>query len=100
MWRLRAAAPTIQSSRAGPDHPGRSLGPWSSVGEVALSGARCSMPAYLKCRFANARPEPDFRYLSKATALDPLLNSSATTSSHGLNAQVCCDPPELWVLSL
>jgi hypothetical protein len=38
---------------------------------------------YTKCFFANARPEPVFRYFSNATALVSFVNSTATTKSHG-----------------
>lgn len=53
----------------------------------------------MKCRFANARPEPDFRYFSKTAALDSDANSMEATSPHGLRAAVCWDPPLLWVTS-
>jgi hypothetical protein len=36
-----------------------------------------------KCRFANARPDPDLRYLSKRAARDPSGDSSDTTTDHG-----------------
>lgn len=49
----------------------------------------------IKCRFANARPEPDFRYFSKTAALDSDANSIEATSRHGLNVAVCWDPPLL-----
>jgi hypothetical protein len=36
-----------------------------------------------KCRFANARPDPDLRYLSKRTASCSVGNSIDTTKDHG-----------------
>jgi hypothetical protein len=57
---------------------------------------RIKLAAQMKCRFAKARPEPVFRYFSKATALASVANSSATMSRHGRIAAVCCEPPELW----
>ncbi len=49
-----------------------------------------------KCLFANARPEPDFRYCSKAAALPLSSNRTTATILHGRNVAVCADPPELW----
>jgi hypothetical protein len=48
-----------------------------------------------KWRFANARPEPVFRYVSNATALDWFANSTETINRQGRLRAVCCDPPEL-----
>ena len=48
-----------------------------------------------KCRFANARPEPDFKYFSKRTAACWLGNSIMTTSDHGRNRTVCPHLPSL-----
>lgn len=42
----------------------------------------------LKCRLANARPEPDLRYRSKATAGVSLANSIVTTARQGLSSRV------------
>jgi hypothetical protein len=36
-----------------------------------------------KCRFANTRPEPDFKYFSNCTAALSVGNSIETTSDHG-----------------
>jgi len=44
---------------------------------------------------ANARPEPDFRYLSNFTASSSSVNSSVTTGCHGRPDAVCCDLPAL-----
>jgi hypothetical protein len=40
-------------------------------------------PAPPKCRFVNARPDPDFRYFSNRTASRSLENSMETTSDQG-----------------
>ena len=48
-------------------------------------GNRRAAAAYVKCFFANARPDPDFRYFSKAIAVDSLSNSRDTRSCHGRN---------------
>ena len=37
----------------------------------------------MKCRFANARPEPDFRCFSKTAALDSDANSMEATRPQG-----------------
>ncbi len=55
--------------------------------------------AYTKCRFANARPEPVFKYFSKAIALASVAKSRETTSAHGRSVDVCRDPPALCVAS-
>jgi hypothetical protein len=57
-------------------------------------GCNCG---YTKCRFANARPEPVFRYFSKAIALVSLVNSITATKRHGRSVAVCRDPPVLCV---
>ncbi len=49
----------------------------------------------LKCFFAKARPEPDFKYCSKRTAAPSVANSSVTTNCHGRSSQVCREAPEL-----
>ena len=50
---------------------------------------------HVKCFFANARPEPDFKYFSNAIALDSLLNSSDTTRFHGRSSRVYVELPAL-----
>jgi len=49
----------------------------------------------LKCRFANARPDPDFRYCSKLTASRSLANFIVTMSDHGRFESVWPDGPWL-----
>ncbi len=48
-----------------------------------------------KCRFANARPEPVFRYRSNRPAVLASANSSTTTTDHGRCWTVTPDGPEL-----
>ena len=48
-----------------------------------------------KWRFANARPDPVFRYRSKRVAVRSSSNCSATTSCHGLNGAVELDEPRI-----
>ena len=48
-----------------------------------------------KCRLANARPDPVFRYRSKCPAVVASANSSATTTDHGLWCTVTPEGPEL-----
>ena len=50
---------------------------------------------HLKCRFANARPEPDFKYCSNFTARSRVANSTAATNFHGRPDAVCGDMPAL-----
>lgn len=44
---------------------------------------------YRKCRAAKARPEPDFRYRSKADARAMRSNAIETTTCHGQPDAVC-----------
>src|SRR5437773_7512100 len=46
-------------------------------------------------RFAKARPEPDLRYLSNATAVFSATNAKYATISHGANFAVCGRSPIL-----
>lgn len=48
-----------------------------------------------KCRLANARPDPDFRYASKALAASVVEKSIATSSRHGRPVVVCRESPRL-----
>jgi hypothetical protein len=52
--------------------------------------------SYQKCLFANAWPEPDFRYFSKAWAFRLFSKQIATTIRQGRNFAVCGDLPALW----
>ena len=49
------------------------------------AGTICQPP---KCRVANARPDPVFKYCSNRRAADSVGNSRTTTGSHGLFATV------------
>ena len=51
--------------------------------------------SYKKCRFVNAWPEPDFRYISKSSAFLSLVKLIAKIMRHGRNLDVCGDFPEL-----
>ena len=51
---------------------------------------------YAKCRLANARPEPDFRWRSNRTAVPSSRNSMTTWRSHGPREAVCVHSPRLW----
>ena len=48
-----------------------------------------------KCRIANARPEPDFKYRSNATARASSSKRITTTKRHGLCLAVCGTSPTL-----
>jgi hypothetical protein len=65
-----------------PDYP---LGPF----------ARCVRLAHLKCRPANAWPEPDLRYFSNATARRSSRNSTMRSMIHGRPEAVCEHRPAL-----
>src|SRR5688500_10224783 len=55
---------------------------------------RCA-GGHLRCRFAKASPEPDFRYFSKATARRSSENSTITSMIQGLPSAVCGTRPAL-----
>src|SRR5438128_3054262 len=63
----------------------KSLWPESVTHVAGMNCYPCvrNTPKCPKCRFANARPEPDFRYFSKATASRSLENSMTTMRDHG-----------------
>lgn len=52
-----------------------------------------------KCRRANARPDPDFRYSSNAFAASGTANSMATSSRHGRPVAVWRESPRLCAAS-
>lgn len=58
-------------------------------------GALVSELVARKCRCANARPDPDFRYASKALAASADANWIATTSRHGRPVEVWRESPRL-----
>jgi hypothetical protein len=45
--------------------------------------------------FANARPDPDFKYLSNSMALSWFEKAAYATNFQGLNFDVCGDRPSL-----
>ena len=84
----RTARPAAGHRRAAPcadrDHPPRCHTSFPSPDLFSLSrGVVDSVRAAPKCRFANPRPEPDFRYFSKRRAAFSVGNSIETTSDHG-----------------
>jgi len=64
--------------RAGQPHPGPALG------------------RAQKCRFANACPDPLFRYFSKCWACSMDSNATYNLSFQGTNFDVCGHLPALW----
>jgi hypothetical protein len=48
-----------------------------------------------RCRCADATPEPDFRYFSRATARRSSANSITASTTHGRCLAVCGHPPLL-----
>lgn len=54
---------------------------------------------YRKYRRANARPEPDFRYISNVFARTGSKNSIVVTSFHGRPFDVCGESPALCAVS-
>ena len=65
-----------------------------AVWPVGASRATAVQPS--KCRLANARPEPDFRYLSKRRAGGSSLNSTTTCACHARRRAVWGQRPMLW----
>src|SRR5262245_47864962 len=61
----------------------------------ADSGCVLSTLGHGKCRFANARPEPDFKYRSNSNALCSVLNSIDTTTLQGRSRAVSVFWPAL-----
>ena len=49
-----------------------------------------------KWRFANALPEPDFRYFSNAVAVFLCWKAKYTSIYQGINFAVCGESPRLW----
>jgi hypothetical protein len=56
--------------------------------DVGSRGSSVRSAAHLRCRFAKALPEPDFRYFSKAIARRSLANSTMTSMTQGLPSGV------------
>ena len=50
---------------------------------------------HLKCRAANAQPDPVLRYRSKSSAGFSLANATTTITRHGVQRRVCRQPPRL-----
>ena len=69
-------------------------------GPVFPGTAQTSLGAALRAScykrfFANARPEGDFRYFSKALACSPSVKATAVLMRQGRNLAVCGTPPSL-----
>ena len=58
-----------------------------------------TIECHRKYRRANARPEPDFKYISKICARSASENSIVVTSFHGLPLAVCFESPALCAAS-
>ena len=58
------------------------------------AGARTAQ-THLKCRAANAPPEPDLRYRSNSSARRSLANATTTMTFHGTQRLVCRQTPRL-----
>lgn len=58
------------------------------------AGARTAQ-THLKCRAANAPPEPDLRYRSNSSARRSLANATTTMTFHGTQRLVCRQAPRL-----
>ncbi len=63
--------------------------------EMRWIKAHDGAPPSPKCRAANARPDPLFRYFSKRIACCSAGNSITTTKAHGRRATVCPQGPWL-----
>ena len=57
------------------------------LGTVEADDTRCH--TYLKCRAANAQPDPVLRYRSKSSAGFSLANATTTITRHGVQRRVC-----------
>ena len=67
---------------------------WINLSEIRATADGPN--SYQKCLFANAWPDPDFRYFSKAWAFRLSSKRIATTIRQGWNFAVCGDLPTLW----
>jgi hypothetical protein len=81
--------------------------PHCQTSRSAASRLRCSSrnqrskaSAYGKCRLANARPDPDFRYRSNALAASTVSNSIEAITLHGRQRTVEAFCPALCHFSL
>jgi site-specific DNA recombinase len=87
---------TAPRQRHDPDFPLRAFVRCESCGRGLTSswskGPRTSQP---KCRFANARPDPDFRYRSNSIARLSSGSSMVTWRCHGRWRAVCGQRPAL-----
>jgi len=57
-------------------------------GPASRLSSTLSNASHKKWRFANAWPEPDFRYLSNRAATASVLNSTHTSTTHGFQRAV------------
>lgn len=66
-----------------------------AAGAADSSGVLVSEHGARKCRRAKARPDPDFKYASKAFAASTVADAMATSSRQGRPVEVCLESPRL-----
>jgi len=69
------------------------------ISEETYWKAQATRATHLRCRFAKALPEPDFRYFSNAIARRSSENSTMTSMIQGLPSEVCGTRPALCAAS-